>query len=259
MSINPACCRQTDKERDKKMEENNNMLVRNTDTESDIIFVEDGVTEIGDFAFRGCAAKEIILPDSVESIQQCAFASCKKLERIVFGKGLEYCDDDIILGSPVQEIVWTKPIESENDPAFRSLLYSLIREEDAVYYPHPEKKYDVLKRFLRTGKPQRTFLLTCNGRSVRLPRYICSYLHRLMISDTAYYCLTKNGNAYYEYRNLHSCLSDFQNRVSVVKIMMRDAKEYREAGMEEKAVVLESLKGLVFGKVSMQENSENRK
>lgn len=40
-------------------------------------------------------------------------------------------------------------------------------------------------------------------------------LYRLMISDTAYNCLTKNGNAYYEYRNLHSCLSDFQNRVSV--------------------------------------------
>lgn len=115
----------------------------------------------------------------------------------------------------MQEIVWTKPIESEEDSAFRSLLYSLIREEDTVYYLHPEKKYDVLKRFLRTGKPQRTFLLTCNGRSVRLPRYICSYLHRLMISDTAYNCLTKNGNAYYEYRNLHSCLSDFQNRVSV--------------------------------------------
>lgn len=45
----------------------------------------------------------------------------------------------------------------------------------------------------------------------------------------------------------------------VVKIMMRDAKGYREAGMEERVVVLESLKGLVFGKVSMQENSENRK
>ena len=163
------------------MEENNNMLVRNTDTESDIIFVEDGVTEIGNFAFRGCAAKEIILPDSVESIRQCAFAGCKKLEKIVFGKGLEYCDDDIILGSPVQEIVWTKPIESEEDSAFRSLLYSLIREEDTVYYLHPEKKYDVLKRFLRTGKPQRTFLLTCNGRSVRLPRYICSYLHNIIL------------------------------------------------------------------------------
>lgn len=43
----------------------------------------------------------------------------------------------------------------------------------------------------------------------------------------------------------------------VVKLMIQDAKEYREAGMEEKAVVLESLKGLVFGKVSMQENFEN--
>ena len=45
----------------------------------------------------------------------------------------------------------------------------------------------------------------------------------------------------------------------VVKLMIQDAKEYREAGIEEKAVVLESLKGLVFGKVTMQENSENRK
>lgn len=198
------------------MEENNNMLIRNTDTESDIIFVEDGITEIGDFAFRGCAAKEIILPDSVKSIQQCAFASCKNLEKIVLGKGLEYCDDDIILGSPVQEVVWTKPIESEEDPAFRSLLYSLIREEDAVYYPHPGKKYDVLKRFLRTGKPQRTFLLTYNGKSVRLPRYITSYLHRLMLSDTVYDCLTEDGDISYKYRNLRSCLSDFQNIISVV-------------------------------------------
>lgn len=47
----------------------------------------------------------------------------------------------------------------------------------------------------------------------------------------------------------------------VVKLMMQDAKEYREAGMAENAVILESLKGLVFGKVTIQiqENSENRK
>lgn len=45
----------------------------------------------------------------------------------------------------------------------------------------------------------------------------------------------------------------------VVKLMIQDAKEYREAGMEEKAVVLESLKELVFGKVTIQENFENRK
>lgn len=44
-----------------------------------------------------------------------------------------------------------------------------------------------------------------------------------------------------------------------IVIMIQDAKEYREAEMEKKAVVLESLKGLVFGKVTMQENPENRK
>ena len=196
------------------MEENNNMLIRNTDTESDIIFVEDGITEIGDFAFCGCAAKEIILPDSVKSIQQCAFAGCKKLEKIVFGKGMEYCDDDIILGLPVQEIVWTKPIKSEYDTVFRSLLCSLIREEDAVYYQHSEKKYDVLKRFLRTGKPQRTFLLTYNGKSVRLPRYISSYLHGETTSNAVYGYLTESGDVSYKYSHLHSCLSDFQNVIS---------------------------------------------
>lgn len=42
----------------------------------------------------------------------------------------------------------------------------------------------------------------------------------------------------------------------VVKLMIQDAKEYRKAGMEERAVVLESLKELVFGKVTMQENCE---
>lgn len=191
------------------------VLIKYIGKNNDIVIIEDGITEIGEFAFCGCTAKEIILPDSVKIIQQCAFASCKNLEKIVLGKGLEYCDDDIILGSPVQEIVWTKPIESEDDPAFQSLLYSLIREEDAVYYPHPEKKYDVLKRFLRVGKPQRTFLLTYNGRSVRLPRYISSYLNRLVVSDAVYDCLTEDGDTSYEYQNLQSCLSDFQNRVSV--------------------------------------------
>lgn len=141
----------------------------------DIVVVEDGIVEIGEFAFQGCVAKEIILPDSVKTIQQCAFASCKDLEKIILGRNLKYCDDDIILGSPVQEIVWTKPFMTTPDSDFLSLLYGLIREEDAVYYPQPEKKYDVFKRFFNTGKPQRTFLLTCNGKNIRLPRYIGNY------------------------------------------------------------------------------------
>lgn len=39
----------------------------------------------------------------------------------------------------------------------------------------------------------------------------------------------------------------------IVRVMMQDAKEYREAGLYNKADVLENLRSLVFGKVTMQE------
>lgn len=56
-----------------------------------------------------------------------------------------------------------------------------------------------------------------------------------------------------------SHVKDLAEKRHAVKIMIRDAKGYREAVIEDRAVVLESLKGLVFGKVTMQENPENRK
>lgn len=40
---------------------------------------------------------------------------------------------------------------------------------------------------------------------------------------------------------------------NIVKVMMHDAKEYRESGLDNKADVLENLRNLVFGKVTMQE------
>ena len=40
---------------------------------------------------------------------------------------------------------------------------------------------------------------------------------------------------------------------NIVKVMMQDAKEYREAGLDNKADVLENLRNLVFGKITMQE------
>lgn len=36
----------------------------------------------------------------------------------------------------------------------------------------------------------------------------------------------------------------------IVKVMMQDAKEYREAGLDNKADVLENLRSLVFGKLT---------
>lgn len=62
-----------------------------------------------------------------------------------------------------------------------------------------------------------------------------------------------------EFRTIVGNVKNLAEKRHVVKLMIQDAKEYREAGMEEKAVVLESLKKLVFEKVTIQENSENRK
>lgn len=56
-----------------------------------------------------------------------------------------------------------------------------------------------------------------------------------------------------------SHVKDLAEKRHVVKLMIRDAKGYREAGIEDRAIVLESLRQLMFGKVTMQENPENRK
>lgn len=50
-----------------------------------------------------------------------------------------------------------------------------------------------------------------------------------------------------------SNVKNLSEKRHIVKVMMQDAKEYRESGMENKAIVLENLRGLVFGKVTMQE------
>lgn len=192
------------------------VLTKYLDQSNDIVVVEDGIVEIGEFSFRGCAAKKIILPDSVRYIGECAFANCKNLEKLVLGTGLKHCDNDIILGSPIQEIVWTKPFMTTPDADFLSLLYGLIREEDTVYYPQSEKKYDIFKKFFNTGKPQRTFLFTCNGKNIRLPRYIGNYLHMDAVLNVICNYLTEEGDMYYKYRYLHECLYDFQNILSVV-------------------------------------------
>ena len=44
--------------------------------------IPDSVTEIGEFAFRGCKLTEINIPDSVTKIGRCAFDACYKLTSI---------------------------------------------------------------------------------------------------------------------------------------------------------------------------------
>lgn len=211
-----------------EMEIEGNILAKCHDTKSDVVIVVDGITEIGSFAFKECQAKEIVLPDSVKTIQQFAFAGCRNLEKIILGKGLERCDDDIIMGSPIQEIVWTKPIIFTIRTDFFSLLYGVICEEKSWYYP--VKEFNTFKEFLKTGKAQGTFLLTYKEKSIRLPRYISRYSDITPISDTIHDCLIGEKDMSSEYCDILNCLYDFQNRLNVaaewhvldhVKSMMR--------------------------------------
>ena len=54
--------------------------------EDEKLIIEDGVTVLEPLSFVDCKAKEIIMPDSVETIKHCAFKNCDNLKKIVFGK-----------------------------------------------------------------------------------------------------------------------------------------------------------------------------
>ena len=51
------------------------------------IILEDGITEIGEYAFYGCSGiTSILIPDSVKVIERAAFADCIKLEKVTFSE-----------------------------------------------------------------------------------------------------------------------------------------------------------------------------
>ena len=52
--------------------------------EDEKLIIEDGVTVLEPLSFVDCKAKEIIMPDSVETIKHCAFKNCDNLKKIVF-------------------------------------------------------------------------------------------------------------------------------------------------------------------------------
>lgn len=184
----------------------------------DVVTLTEPYNVIGHHAFNFCHVKELTLPDTVIRLCRFAFADCKTLKKIILGKGIEKCGEDLIFRSGVQEVVWTKPIGEYVDEALSSLLYGLIREESSIFYRTDEIRLNKGRIFLKTGEAQKTFLLTYNGRSVRLPKYINNYINMFVIQDMVHAALasdTKEISRSLSYRLILGTMQDFQNKASV--------------------------------------------
>ena len=200
----------------------------------DVVTLTEPYNIIGSNAFDFCHVKEITIPDTVTQLNRFAFADCKTLKKITLGKGIKKCGEDLTFRSDVQEIVWTKPIKEDVDDALSSLLYGLIREESSIFYRTDEIRLNKGRIFLKTGEAQKTFLLTYNGRSVRLPKYINNYINMFVIQDMVHAALasdTKEISQSLSYRLILGTMQDFQNKVSVALELYilegsPDAKKY---------------------------------
>lgn len=200
----------------------------------DVVTLTEPYNVIGHHAFDFCHIKELTLPDTVMRLCRLAFADCKTLKKVTLGKGIKKCGEDLIFRSGVQEIVWTKPIGEDVDEALSSLLYGLIREESSIFYRTDEIRLNKGRIFLKTGEAQKTFLLTYNGRSVRLPKYINNYINMFVIQDMVHAALasdTKEIRQSLSYRLILGTMQDFQNKASVALELYilegsSDAKKY---------------------------------
>ena len=61
--------------------------------------ISRGVTEIGDYAFRGCASlKSVNIPRNVTRIGDAAFAECTGLEQIIIQDKVAFIGDGVFDG-----------------------------------------------------------------------------------------------------------------------------------------------------------------
>ena len=140
----------------------------------------------------------------------------------------------MIFRSNVQEIVWTKPIGKDVDEALLSLLYGLIREESTIFYNTNEVRLNRGRIFLQTGEAQKTFMLTYDDRSIRLPKCINNYINMFVIQDMVHAALasgTKKISRSLLYHLILGTMQDFQNKASVALELYilegsSDAKRY---------------------------------
>lgn len=162
--------------------------------EDERLVIEDGVTVIEALSFVDCQAKEIIMPDSVEVIKDCAFKNFGSLKKIVFGKGIKIIDRDAFHGChTVNEIVFPEDAALvqevkayENIDEYRrrkkcdkvildsveNLVRSVFNTTTYAGLPSEEDACKLVHHFLETGDLACTVKITIGERAVVRQKYI---------------------------------------------------------------------------------------
>ena len=82
--------------------------------------IQDGIKQIGDYAFFGTSIESIRIPGTVNSIGKGAFANCKKLKTVTLNKGLKEIGSSAFFGTSVESITIPSTVEKIESLAFAS-------------------------------------------------------------------------------------------------------------------------------------------
>ena len=106
------------------------------------VVIPSTVETIGDVAFAGCKSlEEVVIEDGVKRIEQNAFADCKKLKKVILSNTLEYMEADVFENSLAIEYniyEGMKYLGSATNPYFALVgsngATQLIPHTDTVFY-----------------------------------------------------------------------------------------------------------------------------
>jgi len=103
--------------------ESDTYTFRNDDIKDGVVAVPDGFVEIAPFAFRGCAAEHIIIPEGVRTISRHAFDSCRNLKSVSLPSSLTQIGVSAFAGCvALEEIVLPPAVELVDDNTFEGCI-----------------------------------------------------------------------------------------------------------------------------------------
>lgn len=77
------------------------------------VIIDEGVTSIGDHAFRGCnRISKVELPSTLEEMGEYAFCGCKSLKNITFPDSLESIGHMVFDGTEIRDLVIPSSVKS---------------------------------------------------------------------------------------------------------------------------------------------------